>query len=578
MAFDGIVNKAICSELQQLTGARIDKVFQPNKNNIILGCYVNATNYAINICTDAQNCRIHLTTHPKSNPQSAPNFCMLLRKHLLGLHIKNIFTHGLERLIIIEFEGFNDIDDVISKKLIVELMGKHCNIILLDERNIIIDCLRHINSTDEIHTKLPHSRYTFPNSTKMDFLDISSFEDFKNNLNNVSDINLLPKEISNKFNGISANFIKSIINKLNMTILNDSAFKDIYNYIKSVISNIENLNLKFEITPDGKDYFLSIDTLDKNIFNLNFFIDDFYYQKESSEELKTYKNTILKLILGNLKKYNKRLINIDAKLKECKDMDKYKLYGELIIANLYKIEDKNTNYIDIENYYDNNNLLKIPLNIRYTPSQNAKRFYKKYAKLKNALEIVSIQKEETLKELNYIESIVYELENCISLEELSVIYEEISENNAFKDIINKQNNKKQAIIRKSKLTKNKNVKFNPIKYIINGYTFLVGKNNKENDYLTLKYAKKTDLWFHTKDIHGSHCILIINHGDSSPNNDTLIKCAQIAAFYSKARNSSNVPVDFCEAKYVKKPNGAKPGMVIYSNNKTLNVLPIEDGK
>jgi len=573
MAFDGIVNKAICSELQQLKGARIDKIFQPNKNNIILGCYVNAFNYAINICTDAQNCRIHLTTHPKSNPQIAPNFCMLLRKHLLGLHIKNIFTFGLERVIIIEFEGFNDIDDIISKKLIVELMGKHCNISLLDEQNIIIDCLRHINSTDEIHTKLPHSKYVFPTSTKLDFLSISSFEDFKNNINDISDINLLPKEISSTFNGISANFVKSIICKLNITVLNSSTFKDIYNYIENVISNIESLKLKFEITQDKKDYFLTVDESNKSDFKLNFFIDDFYYQKESSEELKMYKNTILKLILGNLKKYNKRLININEKLKECKDMDKYKLYGELIIANLYRIEDKNTGSINVENYYDNNNLLKIPLDIKYTPSQNAKRYYKKYNKLKNALEIVSIQKEETLKELDYIESIVYELENCDSLEELSIIYEEISESTAFKDIINKQKNKKQAKIKKSKFTKNKNVKFNPIKYSIDGYTFLVGKNNKENDYLTLKYAKKSDIWFHTKDIHGSHCILIINPGDIFPNNDILIKCAQITAFYSKARNSSNVPVDFCEVKYVKKPNGAKPGMVIYTNNKTLNVFP-----
>lgn len=572
MAFDGIVTKSICSELQQLAGARLDKIFQPNKNNIILGCYNNGFNYAINICTDPQNYRIHLTTHPRANPQVAPNFCMILRKHLIGLHIKNIFTKGLERIIIIEFEGFNDIDDLISKKLVVELMGKHCNIILLSEQNIIIDCLRHINSMDTNYNRLPHSRYIFPTSSKYDFLDIFNFNDFKNKLVGITNVNILPKEFSNNFNGISISFIKAIMDKFSISSLNDANLEKIYNYIKEVIYNIYNFNLQFELIDNKKDFFLVPVTKNSNNFELNFFVDAFYYKKETSEELKTYKNAILKLVLSKLKKYKKRLVNINEKLKECDDMDKYQLYGELITANLYKIDNKNVDYIELENYYDDYKLIKILLDKKYSPSQNAKRFFKKYNKLKNALQIVTIQKEDTLKELDYIESIVYELENCTSIEELSIIYDEISENVVFKDFINKQNNKKQPKIKKSKLTKNKNVQFNPIKYTINGYTFLVGKNNKENDYLTLKYAQKTDIWFHTKDIHGSHCILTIKPGDN-PDSDLLIKCAQIAAFHSKAQNSSNVPVDICEVKYVKKPNGAKPGMVVYTNNQTINVQP-----
>jgi predicted ribosome quality control (RQC) complex YloA/Tae2 family protein len=254
-------------------------------------------------------------------------------------------------------------------------------------------------------------------------------------------------------------------------------------------------------------------------------------------------------------------------------MEKYQLYGELITANLYQIKNENQKDITLENYYTNQKIT-IPLDIRYTPSINAKRFFKKYHKLKNTLEIVGIQKEETLKELNYIESIVYELENCSSIYEVSDIFEEISENVIFKDKTNNCKKNKNSKIKKASLSKNKKVSFNPLKYTLDGYTLLIGRNNKENDYLTLKYAKKTDLWFHTKDIHGSHSVLQLN-GKGIPNNDVIVRCAQIVAYHSKAKNSSNVPVDVCEVKYVKKPSGAKPGMVIYSNQKTFYVNPKE---
>ena len=303
----------------------------------------------------------------------------------------------------------------------------------------------------------------------------------------------------------------------------------------------------------------------------NFFIDDFYYKKESSQELKNYKNTVLRLILSTFEKYKKRLKNMDNKLKECENLEKYKLYGELITANLYKIPNKNIKEIALENYYDNNKPITIPLDDKYLPSINAKRFYKKYSKLKNTLEIVTIQKQETISELHYLESIIYELECCNSIEEISEILDELSENEIFKEKIDSIRNKNKYEVKKSNLTKNKKISFNPIKYKIDNFTLLVGRNNKENDYLTLKYAKKTDLWFHTKDIHGSHAILILDN--RTPNHDILNKCAEITAFHSKAKHSSNVPVDYCEVKYVKKPNKAKPGMVIYKNNSTLYVNP-----
>ena len=566
MPYDGIVTKAVASELNLLTGARIDKIFQPNNNTVILGFYLDKINYALNISTNPQNYRVNLTTKAWVNPKTAPNFCMVLRKHLLGLRIKNIITNSLERIITIEFEGFDDIDDIISKKLIIELMGKHCNIILLDDQNIIIDSLRHINNENSTHIIVPHIKYTYPKISKKDFLleNLESFKTTLGNIGKITDKNLISKAISNNYNGISKNYISFILEKYNFNNLDE-----IYNFLNDIINRTDSLKLNIEETDKG--YFLIADDNNCDNFSINFSLDDFYYKKETSEELKTTRNNVLKLILATLKKYNKRLESINNKLKDCENMDKYRLYGELITANLYKIPNKNLKTIDLENYYDNNNLITIPLDERYLPSINAKRFFKKYNKLKNALEIVSIQKKETLEELDYIESVVYELENATSVEEIGIILDEISENDIFKEKTKNLNTKKQSKIKKSNLTKNKNTNFNPLKYTIDGFTLLVGRNNKENDYLTLKFAKKTDIWFHTKDIHGSHAVLILDN--KTPDENVLTKCAEITAYHSKARFSSNVAVDTCPIKYVKKPKGAKPGMVIYTNYNTLYVNP-----
>ena len=602
MAFDGIVTKAICSELSFLEGARIDKIFQPNKNNIILGMFNKGKNFALNICTESSNCRIHLTTHSVSNPQVAPNFCMILRKNILGLHFKKIYTLDLERLVIIDFEGLDDVDDVFSRKLIIEIMGKHSNVILLDEQNIIIDSLRHIKH-DEPNEKnrdiIPHIRYKFPISDKYNFLEISNFNNFCEILSpKILNVKILkdelPNIIFNTFNGFSKNFIyfliKKLIEKKKWIFESDiTSYKTnlhlIYDEINNIIDNIDSNKLSFctDLYFNKRDYFLYFSNTENSPFSLNFFIDDFYFSKETLENFTNYRNSLLKLILNVLGKYNKRLIHINEKLKDCDNMNMFRIYGELITANLYKFDNNSKlDLISVENYYDNQNIIDIPLDKRFSISQNAKKYFKKYNKLKNALEVVSIQKSETEKELDYIQSIVFELENSSDIENLVDIYDEISDNIVFKDtpIANNKyfSDKKNAKLKKSKLTKNKNVSFNPIKYSNDDYIILVGRNNIENDYLTLKYANKSDIWFHVKDFHGSHTILKILKLPSDTSNildnipyELLYKAAKIAVEHSKAKNSSNVPVDFCEVKFVKKPNGSKPGMVIYTNYRTIYV-------
>ncbi len=563
MAFDGIVAKSIVTELTDIIGSKIDKIYEPDRNTIILGLYTQGKHFALNICIDAHNCRINLTTHSRINPLVAPSFCMLLRKHLIGGIISNISMIGLERLINIEIKTINEFNEIEEKNLIVELMGRHSNIILTNKNNIIVDAMRHLDSSSNSYRDiLPSRTYTFPNSDKLDFTALKDFDDFYNNISNKDDD--LIKTIVDTFTGFSTSFVKSAIQSCKIESNSKNDLEKLYNYIINILNSPNNLSFK-KIYKNDKvsDYVLAYGGLSEK-FSLNFFIDDFYFERETSESFINYRNSILKLILDILKKYNSRLISINSKLEECKEMDKYKLYGELITANLYRLNDNHSSHIELENYYDNNKIIDIPLDIKYSPQTNAKRYFKKYSKLKNAYKIVSIQKTETEAELNYIESIVYELENCSTLEEVQDIFEEISDNIVFKERVKKKEKKNKVSKKKKKYI------FSPIEYDIDGYKIYVGRNNKENDWLTFTFANKDDLWFHTKDIHGSHVILKANN---SINNEILIKCAQIAAKHSKASISSNVPVDYCYVKFVKKPSGSKPGMVIFTNNKTLNVNP-----
>lgn len=569
MAFDGITTKSISYELQySILGGKINKIFEPNKNEVLLSIYANGKNYALNICIDSNLYRIHLTTNAKPNPLNAPNFCMLLRKHLIGYKIKAISSNdNLERIIKIELEGYNELNDLTTKYLMVELMGKHSNIILLNDKFFIIDSLRHLDTLSNSYRDiLPAHEYTYPENVKNNFYTIKSAEEFCNLVltNNVTN---LTNFLVGYFTGFSKPFIKNIIIKQN--IRNTDFSKDdilkMYEYLSKILNNLDSNHVsltKYSNEKGKLDYVIDLETKTSNL-DINFYIDDFYYNKEANNNYVSYRNNLLKLISHILKKYSLRLESINNKLKECENKDLYKLYGELITANLYKFsKDYNSDKVELENYYDNNTILTIPLDNTISIANNAKKYFKKYNKLKNALEIVTLQKKETEEELQYIESIIYELEYAKNIQEVNEIYNEISENPIFKDYIqsnNKTNTKKDANIS------------TPREYHIDGFTVLVGKNNKQNDYLTTKLASPNDIWFHTKDIHGSHVIL--KNPSENVSNDTLIKCAKLAAYYSKGRLSSNVPVDYCFVKYVKKPNGSKPGMVIYTNNKTLNVTP-----
>ena len=566
MAFDGIVTQAITHELKNdLIGGKIDKIHQPDKNTILLGIYSNSIHYALNICIDAHNCRINLTTNSKENPLVAPNFCMLLRKHLIGGKISTIEMYGLERLVKINIETINEFNEIEIKSLIIELMGKHSNIILINDKNIIIDSLRHIFATDTIYRDiLPSRTYSFPTSEKLDYTKISDiYSIFQDNLN--LSVEEFSKLFVNTFNGFSLLFVKSALEKCNITTINKENLLKLQKYINNILTFPNNLYFT-EVYKNNKlsDFTLSLGndiTIEK--FYLNKFIDNFYFSRETEETFNNCKNNALKLVTDSQKKLLNRLNSINNKLKDCEERDKYRLYGELITSNLYKLTNTHTEYIELENYYDNNNLIKIPLDKKYSPSINAKHYFKKYNKLKNALQIVSVQKAETENELNYIDSIIFEIDLASSTKELQEILDEISENLIKKNVSQKKKNTKN--LKKKKQEK----QYSPLHFNIDNFDVYVGKNNKENDWLTFTFANKNDIWLHTKDIQGSHVIL--KNSGQNVSDDILVKCAKLAVEHSKAKFSSNVPVDYCKVQYVKKPNGAKPGMVIFTNNKTISV-------
>ena len=571
MAFDGIVTKHVVEELSNcLIGGKINKVYQLNKNEILFGIYANQKHYVLLVNIDANSCRVHLTNSQKPNPLTPPNFCMLLRKHIIGMRIQSFKTYGLERMVHIVLDGYDELNDLVTKELVIELMGKHSNVILLNQTGHIIDSARHLDhSSGSTRDILPARHYVFPTTTKADFLSLQDFEEFYRMVVPFLHEATIDTIISSHFNGISRLLIQSLL--VHHHIEPTSALKEDYHTIYNSLYQLTTSSFVHCIlfSNDKKEDFVITEGYKQFPCEINFFLDDFYLQKETLNELIGYRNSVLKLILNELKKYTKRLSNMNQKLEECNLKEQYRIYGELITANLYQI-DQNTNVssITLPNYYQNNTPITIPMDKSLSPSFNAKKYFKKYTKLKNACEIVHKQKQETIHEIDYIESIIYELETAKTVSDIDAIYTEFSENFLGKNCLTstKPNKKKPT-------KKKKEEEFSPLIYTIDGYTVLIGKNNKQNDYLSLKYAHSNDLWFHTKDIHGSHVVLKTN--GEEPSQETINKCASLCAFHSKAKNSSNVAVDYTFARYVKKASGAKPGMVIYTNFQTVNVQPLD---
>ena len=509
----------------------------------------------LDICIHPEYYRMCLTNISKPNPTNALNFCMLLRKYLTSSRITNIESVDLDRLIFIDFEGNNELRDTIKYRLVIELMGRRSNIVLLNYNGFIIDSIKHIITSDrEI---LPAREYIAPKSSKNSFLDLDNFDEFYTLLSQRS-YESLSSYLPELFTGLTSAFVLNVLDELDVedSSKDVNELEEVYDYIKNLISNLgtDNVSLK----KVNKDYVLD---LASDEGSLSEFLDKYYSDKEVENIFLAAKSELSKSILSALKKASKKLENINQKLRSCNDMDKYKLYGELLTANLYKYHENFAQpSIEVENYYDNNNLVTIKLDTSVSYSKNAERFFKKYNKLKNTLSVVTVQKKEAELELEYIESIIYSVSNAKTIEDIEEIHNEFTEN-----VLMKKYNYKSF----QKVNADKNLTNNLNKIVINKYDVYIGKNNKQNDYLTLHFADKSDLWFHAQGFHGAHVILKTN--GKTPDEDTIFKCAQLAKQNCKAALERNVSVDYTYIKYVKKHHSGKTGMVNYTNYKTIIV-------
>ena len=583
MPFDGIVISSLADELKnELLNSKIDKIYQPESDEIIIKFRnINNKDRKLIISVNSNYPYICLAEHRKSNPIKPPMFCMLLRKHLQGGKIVDVKQVDFERILVISVENYDELGNLSLKNLTIETMGKHSNIILIDTKsNIILDSIKRIPiSISRQRQVLPGLEYILPPSqNKLDIFNID-FSNYINHLKKTPQNTSLYKALYKSFQGISPILAKDICTRAKIAVdtpihsISTSDLQSIWTAFKNLKELIDTSNYSPNIVRNiDKGVLTDFSSIDLYMYDsLNFkktyedsisdIIYKFYHEKDKFERIRQKSMDLKKILNTRIDRLYNKIQKQKEELIIAKGAHKYKLLGELILANLHKIN-RGMDSIEVENYYDPNfEKIKIPLDIRLTPSENSQKYFKKYNKYKNALKEITKQINDTQVELEYLENVLINIENTDDLKNIEEIKEELIEQNILKR-------------KRRKQKKSKDKTFNPnIYYSSDGYTIYAGKNNKQNDYLTLKLASRTDIWFHTKDIPGSHVIIKTNGSDVPPS--TIIEAAEIAAYHSKGRLSSNVPVDYTNVKYVKKPSGAKPGMVIYDNFKTVYVTPIE---
>ncbi|AIK39156.1 MULTISPECIES: Rqc2 family fibronectin-binding protein [Bacillus] len=562
MAFDGLFTRAITHEIaNSLQTGRISKIYQPSKYEVLLHIRANGKNQKLLISAHPTYARMHLTNQSYDSPALPPMFCMLLRKHLEGGFIEKIEQIDLERIIQITVRSRNEIGDESLKTLVIEIMGRHSNIILVDAKtNIILDSLKHVSLAVNRHrTVYAGAEYVAPPAQhKINPLQIETQDEFIRPLDFLA--GNMDKQLVGAFMGISPLFAKEVVKKAVM--VNEHALSEAFFTLQKPMQAHQ-----YEptmITANGKEFFYLFPLThlkghNKTFLSVSELLDRFFFGKAERDRVKQQAHDLERFMHNEKAKNEKKLIKLQKTLQDAGKADKYQLFGELLTANMYALK-KGDKEIEVVNYYDENGgTVKITLDPLKTPSENAQRYFQKYQKAKNSVAIVKEQIEKTNEEILYFDSLLQQME-AASSKDIEEIREELAEEGYMRN-------------RKSKNTKKKTSKPILDKYIsTDGTEILVGKNNKQNDYLTTKFARRDEIWLHTKDIPGSHVVI----RSLEPTEETLLEAAKLAAYYSKAKDSSSVPVDFTKIRHVKKPSGAKLGFVTYDNQQTLYVTPDAD--
>ncbi len=574
MSLDGAFLHIVCNELQPLVGARVDKVYQPSREEIVvsLRTYRDGGKKIV-LSANSVSARVNLTTAAFENPQQPPMFCMLLRKHLSGGRLMAIRQDGLERIVSLDFECTNEIGDIVTNSLVAEIMGRHSNIILVRDGRVIDSVKRITDDISSVRRVLPGIRYEAP--PRQDRLCLLDAEP-QQVLDAIADSpERLCKKLSAVLEGVSPILTREMAWYSAKDVdaacnaLSDSAkdrLRFILGRVKSAVSGGE---CCFTVVsePGGrkKDFcFINIEQYSTSMVishenSANELLDGFFASQDRTERTRQRAHDLLKLLMNSCERVSRKLELQKKELAECSEREVFRVRGDLINANIWRLE-KGQSKAVLEDF-TTGEPVEIQLDPRLTPAQNAQKYYTEYRKLDTAEKKLTELIAKGQQELVYIDSVFDAASRTDSESDLAEIRRELREQGYLKGGVRADEKVKKTS--------------DPLHFRSSeGFEILVGRNNRQNDQLTLKTAKATDIWLHTQGIAGSH--VIIRTEGRQPGEQTLFEAAQLAAFHSKGRSGSGVPVDYVAVKFVKKPAGAKPGMVIFTNNRTLYVTPDEN--
>lgn len=583
MALDGLVIHSLVDELSnKLVGGKIDKVHQPEDDEIVLYIRNNKENFKLVLSCSSSNPRVYIASdYKKENPIKAPMFCMLFRKYIQSGNIVSISQVGFERIIKISIDSFDELKEKTTKDIYIEIMGRHSNIILThNSDNKIIDSAKRIpTSISRVRQILPGLTYELPPAqSKLNPLDSISKSDFIEALKSFE--GPIFKGIYSKFLGISPIISKEICYRANIDnlteipSLSDGDLSSLYNSFDVLFRDIRNNIFTPCIVLDEKiDRVVDFSCIRLSLYNefkfikkdsMSTVLEDYYKTKDIKDRIHQRASDLKKSISIKLERLYHKQEKQEEELNDAENAEIYKIKGELLTAYIYMIQ-KGMESIEVQNFYDPNyENVTIPLKKNLTPSENSQRYFKKYNKLKTAKKEITSQMAINKEEIDYLENILLNIENCENLAELQDIKDELI-SLGYSKSSGKLKSKKEI----AKLTTS------PHEFVSSeGVKILVGKNNKQNDHLTLRIADPDDIWMHTKNIPGSH--VIIKCAGIKVSDQTIYEGAMLAAYFSKAKMSAQVPVDYTKKKHVKKPSGSKPGMVIYETNSTMYVTPTEE--
>lgn len=574
MSLDGAFLHIVCNELQPLVGARVDKVYQPSREEIVvsLRTYRDGGKKIV-LSANSVSARVNLTTAAFENPQQPPMFCMLLRKHLSGGRLMAIRQDGLERIVSLDFECTNEIGDIVTNSLVAEIMGRHSNIILVRDGRVIDSVKRITDDISSVRRVLPGIQYEAPpRQDRLCLLDVEP----QQVLDAIADSpERLCKKLSAVLEGVSPILTREMAWYSAKDVdaacnaLSDSAkdrLRFILGRVKSAVSGGE---CCFTVVsePGGrkKDFcFINIEQYSTSMVishenSANELLDGFFASQDRTERTRQRAHDLLKLLMNSYERVSRKLELQKKELVECSEREVFRVRGDLINANIWRLE-KGQSKAVLEDF-TTGEPVEIQLDPRLTPAQNAQKYYTEYRKLDTAEKKLTELIAKGQQELVYIDSVFDAASRTDSESDLAEIRRELREQGYLKGGVRADEKVKKTS--------------DPLHFRSSeGFEILVGRNNRQNDQLTLKTAKATDIWLHTQGIAGSH--VIIRTEGRQPGEQTLFEAAQLAAFHSKGRSGSGVPVDYVAVKFVKKPAGAKPGMVIFTNNRTLYVTPDEN--